>query len=84
MEKADHQPTASWGRRKSASQWRTVQEDLIQRGKFGKAMEMDIRDIQRKFENKYNDSMREMIEYANNEGFITNKEARRLKNKYLH
>lgn len=43
MDKLDHQLTASWGSKKSAFQWRTMQEHLIQRGKFGKAMEMDIR-----------------------------------------
>lgn len=84
MDKLDRQLTASWRRRKSASQWRSVQESLIQRGLFGKAMEMDIRDIQRKFGSTYNDAMREMIQSANKEALITNKEAKRLKNKYLH
>nr|WP_260200447.1 RHS repeat-associated core domain-containing protein [Cruoricaptor ignavus] len=48
MERVDHLKTASWGSATTSKGWRTVQADLISRGKFGKAMEMDIRDVQRK------------------------------------
>ena len=47
-------------------------------------MEMDIKDVKRKFGTKYNQGMREMIDYAKDKGFITNKEANRLKRKYVH
>ena len=84
METADHMKTASWGGSTSAKQWRDMQEDLIKRGKFGKAMEMDIRDVKRKFGSKYNKGMEEMIEYAKARGQIGSKEANRLKRKYTH
>lgn len=84
MDILDHMNTASWGNRKTSQQWRSVQEDLIRRGKFGKAMEMDIRDVKRKFGNKYNDGMTEMINYAVSQGYITPAEGNRLKRKHLH
>ena len=84
MEILDHRDTASWGNSKKSKIWKKVQEDLILRGKFGKAMEMDIKDVKRKFGTKYNQGMREMIDYAKDKGFITNKEANRLKRKYVH
>lgn len=49
MIKADHRKTVSWGSWAKASQWRSQQAKLIDKDKFGKAMEMDIRDIKRKF-----------------------------------
>lgn len=49
MIKADYRKTASWGSWAKASQWRSQQAKLIDKDKFGKAMEMDIRDIKRKF-----------------------------------
>jgi hypothetical protein len=43
MDIDDHYQTASWGNCTTSKQWQDVQEDLIRRGKFGKAMEMDIK-----------------------------------------
>ena len=37
-------------------------------------MEIDIRDVQRKFGSQYNDGIREMLEYAGDNGYITNTE----------
>ena len=71
MTKADHRKTASWGSWAKASQWRSQQAKLIDKGKFGKAMEMDIRDIKRKFGKKYNKGISEMIDYTIGEGHIT-------------
>src|SRR5690606_12374958 len=82
MTTADHKKTASWGSWAYAKRWREYQKELIQRGKFGKAMEMDIRDVQRHCGNRYNQGIREMIDYAADEGFITRKEANRLKRRY--
>ena len=82
MTEADHRKTASWGSGAKASQWRSQQAKLIDKGKFGKAMEMDIRDIKRKFGKKYNKGISEMIDYAIGEGYITRAEGRRLKRKY--
>ncbi|MFT3936539.1 MAG: DUF6531 domain-containing protein [Chitinophagaceae bacterium] len=83
MEAADHMQTASWGSRTTASQWRSVQEDLIKRGKYGKAMEMDIRDVERKFGNKYDKGMKQMIDYAVEKEYISRAEGNRLKREYL-
>ena len=70
MTKADHRKIASWGCWAKASQWRSQQAKLIAKGKFGKAMEMEIRDIKRKF-GKYNKGISEMIDYTIGEGHIT-------------
>lgn len=45
-------------------------------------MEMDIKDIQRKFGSTYNVGMSEMVDYVRKQGYIDNREARRLKRKY--
>ena len=83
MDTGDHFNTASWGSRNTSKEWRGVQEDLINRGKFGKAMEMDIRDVTRKFGSKYNKGMAEMVDYAIGKDFISAAEGRRMKRKYL-
>ncbi|MTG99521.1 MULTISPECIES: hypothetical protein [Myroides] len=57
---------------------------MIRRGKFGKAIEMDIKDIKRKFGGKYNEGMKDMIDYAIDNDYITSKEGKRLKRKYLY
>ena len=89
METNDHRKTkdnlngtASWGRWKEADRWRSHQAELIRKGKVGKAMEMDIRDIKRKFGKKYNQGLIEMIDYAIKNEYINRKEGRRLKRKY--
>ena len=69
MTKADHRKTASWGSWAKASQWQSQQAKLIDKDKFGKAM--DIRGIKRKFGEKYNKGISEMINYAIGEGHIT-------------
>ena len=78
-----HMTTADHQERYTSKQWRAHQEDLIRRGKYGKAMEMDIRDVKRKFGNKYNKGMGEMIDYATQKGYITGAEGRRMKRKHL-
>ena len=83
MSTADHRQTASWGNRSTSRQWRIVQSDLISRNKFGKAMEMDIKDVTRKFGNKYNKGMREMIDYAIDKDYVSRAEGNRLKRRYL-
>ena len=83
MNTADHRRTASWGRRTTSQDWRTAQQELINRGKFGKAMEMDIRDIQRKFGNAHNANMRSAVDHAINQAYITRAEGNRLKRRHL-
>lgn len=60
----DHMKTASWGNSREAALYREKQAELIRNGKFGDALQMDIDDLHRKFGNKYDDAIDEMLEYA--------------------
>ena len=64
METNDHMDTASWGRSKGAQVYRAKQKELIDKGLFREAQQMDIEDVQSKFGNKYNESIQEMLEYT--------------------
>ena len=74
METADHMKTNSWGTGaiiptakypyKTAEQWRAAQRELITKGKFREAMQMDIDDIRAKFGNKYERGIKEMSEHV--------------------
>lgn len=63
MNPADHRKTASWGRSKEAQKYRAKQKQLIKQGKFKEAMEMDVRDIRKKFGKKYDKHIKEMRKY---------------------
>lgn len=65
MDKFDHQKTASWGNSIEARKYRKLQQDLVNKSDFRKAIEMDIDDIVSKFGNKYDNAIREMLEYVN-------------------
>ena len=56
--------TASWGRSKGAQAYRAKQKELIDKGLFREAQQMDIDDVRAKFGNKYNESIQEMLEYT--------------------
>lgn len=64
MEKADHRQTASCGSSREAKEYRAIQKELIDQGKFRDAIQMDIDDIHEKFGDKYNDAISEMLEYV--------------------
>lgn len=64
MEKEDHRETASCGNSREARQYRLIQKDLIEEGKFREAMQMDIDDIHEKFADKYDDAISQMVEYV--------------------
>lgn len=64
MDKFDHQQTASWGNSIEAREYRKIQKELIENGDFKKALEMDIEDIASKFANKYDNAIKEMLEYV--------------------
>lgn len=68
MTKRDHRKTKSWGSSKKAREHRKKQQQLIQQGKFKEAFEMDVRDVRKKFGNKYDQSIKEARAYgrANN------------------
>ena len=64
METLDHRQTASWGRSRSAMNYRKHQQALIQQGKFLEALQMDIDDICSKFDSKYDQAIQEMLKYV--------------------
>jgi hypothetical protein len=64
METRDHMQTASWGKRKTAMEYRNEQERLIKNGMFREAQQMDIDDIHQKFGNKYDDAIEQMLKYT--------------------
>ena len=64
MEKLDHQKTASWGNSLEAREYRELQKELIDNGKFKEAIKMDIDDITSKFGDKYDNAIKEMLEYV--------------------
>ena len=64
MEKEDHRQTASCGNSKEAQEYRAMQQELINQGKFDEALQMDIDDIREKFGNKYDDAITELQKYV--------------------
>ena len=64
MEKEDHRQTASCGMSREAREYREKQKELIEQGKFREALQMDIDDIHEKFGDKYDDAIKEMLEYV--------------------
>jgi hypothetical protein len=69
MEINDHRATASWGSSREARAYRQQQSSLIEKVDFRAAQQMDIRDVQDKFGSKYNDAIRQMLEYMNFKGY---------------
>ncbi len=65
MDTPDHMKTASWGRSKSAQEYRAVQKELIDKGLFREAQQMDIDNVRTLFGNKYDDAIQQMLEYTN-------------------
>ncbi|MGN9127820.1 hypothetical protein ACTM97_15745 [Oliverpabstia intestinalis] len=70
MDKMDHRQTASWGSSKEARQYRDIQEKLVSEGKIRDAIQMDIDDIVSKFGNKYDESIKQMLEYCTQRGIF--------------
>jgi hypothetical protein len=68
MSKEDHRQTASWGSSKEAKAYRQEQKKLIEQGKFGEAQQMDIKDVQSKFGNKYDGAIQQMQDYTKSLG----------------
>lgn len=64
MEKEDHRQTASCGSSREAKEYRERQKELIDKGKFREALQMDINDIREKFGDKYDDAIAEMLAYV--------------------
>lgn len=63
MHKEDHRKSSSYGNTAKAKKYRKWQEKLISEGKFFEAQKMDIKNITRKFGDKYQKSIHEKILY---------------------
>lgn len=63
MDKSDYRETASCGNSREAREYRERQKELIDAGKFGDAVQMDIDDIREKFGDKYDGAINEMLAY---------------------
>lgn len=64
MEKADHRKTASCGSSREAREYQAAQKELIDKGRFREAVQMDIDDIREKFGSKYDGAIAEMLKYV--------------------
>lgn len=64
MTKEDHRLTASYCRSREADLYRAEQKRLIEMGNYHDAIQMDIDDIHEKFGDKYDEAIKEMLEYA--------------------
>ena len=64
MKQEDHWLTKSWGSSKEAKAYRKVQEELIKQGRFKEAQDMDIADVRKKFNDKYDKEIAEMEAYT--------------------
>ena len=69
MDKMDHRQTASWGNSREARQYRETQKKLVSEGKIRDTIQMDIDDIVSKFGDKYDESIKQMLEYCKQRGF---------------
>lgn len=63
MDKEDHRRTASCGNSKEAKEYRSMQQELIEQGRFMEAVQMDIDDIRENFGDKYDVAIQEMLDY---------------------
>jgi len=61
MEPADHALTASHGTQAGHTTYRLRQARLIKKGKFGEAIQLDINNVRKLFDNKYDEAIQEMI-----------------------
>lgn len=63
MDKEDHEKTASWGNSKEARAYCAKQKEYIEAGKFREAFDMDVKDIQNKFGDKYDSAIEQARAY---------------------
>ena len=65
MERADHLETSSHGSKGvQAAEYRAKIEELIDKGEWRKALAEEIKDVRRVAGTKYNQAIKEMLEYA--------------------
>ena len=56
-----------------------MQEAFIRKGRWDRAMEMDIKEASKLFPGKYAERMKRMVDYAKSIDFLTENQAKRLK-----
>ncbi|WP_223202951.1 hypothetical protein [Stenotrophomonas sp. 169] len=64
MSPQDHRRTRSHGGSHEAQAYRAEQQALLRDGKLMDAVQMDVDDIRSKFGNKYDDNIKQMLDYA--------------------
>lgn len=64
IEYSDHQQTASCGSSREAKEYRAAQKELIDKGDFRGALQMDIDDLHDKFGDKYDEAISQMLDYV--------------------
>ncbi|WP_234706296.1 MULTISPECIES: hemagglutinin repeat-containing protein [Xanthomonas] len=64
MDPGDHKKTASNGPGDDAVAYRAKQQELLEQGRLMEAQKMDIDDIRSKFGNKYDDAIKQMVDYT--------------------
>ena len=64
MTPEDHRKTASHGSSDEALSYRARQEELLSQGKLMEAIDMDVQDIRARFGDKYDEGIKQMLEYA--------------------
>ena len=60
----DHRQTTSYGRSAEARAWRATQQRLILEGRFREAQQMDVDELRRRFGSKYEEGIKQMLEYT--------------------
>ena len=60
----EHMQTDSWGSSKEAKRYRAKQKELIEKGLFSEAQQMDIDNVRDLFGNKYDEGIKQMLEYT--------------------
>ncbi len=69
MDTEDHYLTASFGSSKAAKEYRQIQAALIAKGDMTSAIKMDIDDIHTLFGDKYDEAIKQALQYAIKEGW---------------
>ncbi len=67
MLEGDHKKTASWGR--AGKSYRQRQTELIRRGDFRAAQQLDVDDVRNKFGTRYDDAIGQMLQYTDKHGY---------------
>jgi hypothetical protein len=73
MEIEDHMQTSSWGRSNASQAYKQIVKQKIESGDLRGAMATEIWDVKRVTGTKYNDAMREMLDYGKSSGKIPHK-----------